>query len=609
MEPFDSTKSTIRKLLKNESYEQDRGKNFYIPPYQRPYDWTEDEVKKLIVDIFDELENKTDAGYSPYFIGGIVLSHQSMMGEERSKKSLEVIDGQQRLTTIVLILASIVQILKFQDRDFINKENAAQHLINDISNLLKIKSLNVNTMQVEEKYILERSDKSSDDFAKLIYILLERKINESLDLEEELKKNEDSKKLITIVIKILTTLSAYDDDELIDFTIQLLNNTWIVVTKTLSIETGFSIFEKLNDSGIPLEAQDLLKNYLFRTTSDEEYTTLSERWDDFLKKIKLINTGKAKMFPKEFLEQYLTITGNAPKILGKGKKEKLFDKYKELHSDSFESTMELLDDLILMAEEYRNIKCNDFSSYLNTINFKLGYLIVLSFYKKYGNDYKNYQNEILSMTMRLGITYLIIGQSTGLSAVIPGICLEVINQNHNIEEAINNVNIYINKLLIKKESDFDEVVSNTNVFRKKPLVRLLLRTIEFHLTNQKLDNYIPVLQIMPSEYYESCSYIDIIDDTCTKYSNYIGNLLLNNGAYKISQEKCFSERYLQFCTNDDLDVNKIMQVNFDTQNINITAQIAKEGWGKDTIIERSQAIAKIANFIIIQDNLKKDFFN
>lgn len=607
MEAFNTDTFTIRQLLKNESDEINRGKNYFIPPYQRKYDWGEDEVKKLIDDIYEQSNEKSDTGYNPYFIGGIVLSQQSMLGDKRSKKSLEVIDGQQRLTTIVLILSCLVQVFKFQNRLFEHKQEASNHLINDISKILKIESLNLDTMNVEKKYILERSDNLFQDFTKTIDFLSQEKFLDEKKLIELLTNNDDSKKLIYLIVEIMDKIAIYDDNELIDFTIQLLNNTWLVVTKTISIETGFFIFEKLNDSGIALEPQDLLKNYLFRTSTEQEYTDLTKKWDLFLIKVKDINTTKSKILPRDFLDQYLTLTGN----LTNNRKGKTFKVYKKIHIDSFDKSMDLLDDLMLIAGEYYNIKRNTkISFYINSMNFKLGYLMILSFYKKFGAIYIDYLNDILLLIVRIGLTYLTTGQSKALSTLIPLVCSEIMKQKDNdIQSSIRIIQSYINASIIKQENIFDEVISSTNLLRKKPLTRVLFKVMEFHLSKRQLPPYFNLFLIMPKEYVENCNYEEINEDNYSKYSTFIGNLIADeNNDFNDIDELCFNSRYT--LENNTLMINDISKdIKIDNEQITVKdISIDNINWGKNTIMDRSQMIANLATHIIIKDHFDKDFF-
>ncbi|CAM1657347.1 Domain of unknown function DUF262 [Bartonella apis] len=71
---------------------------FSVPSYQRPYSWTEDNAAELFDDLFDAYQNKTSEDDS-YFLGSLVLK------KDPRKPNSDIIDGQQRLTTITILLA------------------------------------------------------------------------------------------------------------------------------------------------------------------------------------------------------------------------------------------------------------------------------------------------------------------------------------------------------------------------------------------------------------------------------------------------------------------------------------------------------------------------
>ncbi len=82
--------------------------DYHIPPYQRPYAWTEEEAETLFDDLWDffqteELDN--------YFLGSIVLI------KEDDKPKADVIDGQQRLTTLTILFAVIASYLTGDNRN------------------------------------------------------------------------------------------------------------------------------------------------------------------------------------------------------------------------------------------------------------------------------------------------------------------------------------------------------------------------------------------------------------------------------------------------------------------------------------------------------------
>lgn len=619
METFESSKYNIRSLLQNTREDKDRGKNYFIPPSQRKYDWNTNEVKKLIDDIFIVYSQKEKNQFDPYFIGGIVLSLESMVGEERSKKSFEVIDGQQRLTTIVLLLAYILQSLKFQDRDFdsLNTElkEIANHFLKDLPNLLMKDDFNPNTFKMEKQFILERSDNLAKNFEIALNFIINEKMYDIDSLTEKLiNKDDDTTKLIDIIEIIKRIIDGYSLEELIGFTIQLLNFTWIVVTKTVSIETGFLIFEKLNTTGRPLEAQDLLKSFLFQITDDKEYDKLQNKWQIFLNRIKEISPKKAVIFPSEFLELYLTVSGisnkdeiNDNKNYKKSKREWIFNKYKDLQLNTYKKADNLLNDLISLAEEYKNIKNNKFGKYIDRISFGLGYLIVLSFYKKYPNEYTKYEKEILTLVIRIGISFLLIGESSSISSYISTICQMIIKNGSSTLETYNILQEFINKIIKTKEEKIESTISNTGILRKKAQSTLLLELIEYHLTGNKIENSL-LYQLMPSKFNNACNFEDIIEDTCSKYANFIGNVVLIHTKIKDNTVYCFKDRY-ELINNIDYKINKLDNICLIQDSKIIEQKISLTSWGRPTIIERSKMIAEITLFLIVNNNINKDFFS
>lgn len=623
METFESAKYNIRSLLQNEREDRDRGKNYFIPPSQRKYDWNVNEVKKLIDDVFIIYSQKQKNEFDPYFIGGIVLSLESMMGENRSKKSFEVIDGQQRLTTIVLLLAYILQSLKFQDRDFESLttefKEIANHFLKDLPNLLMKDDFNPNTFKMEKQFILERSDNLAKNFEIALNFIINEKMYDIDSLAEEFtSSDDDTKKLIDIIEAIKKIIDGYSLEELIGFTIQLLNFTWIVVTKTVSIETGFLIFEKLNTTGRPLEAQDLLKSFLFQITDDNEYNNLQIKWEIFLSKIKEISPKKSVIFPSEFLELYLTVSGismkdenkdakNDDKNYKKSKREWIFDKYKKLQLNTYQKADNLLDDLISLAEEYKIIKNNKFGKYIDSINFGLGYLIILSFYKRYPKEYIKYEKEILTLVIRIGISFLLIGESSSISSYIHTICQTIMKNGSTTLETFNILQEFTNKIIKTKEEKIESTISNTGILRKKAQSTLLLELIEYHLTGNKIENSL-LYQLMPSKFNKACSFEEIIEETCSKYANFIGNIVLTNTKIKDKTVFCFKDRY-ELINSISYKINKL-ENNLFVQNFEIIEEKkVLTAWGKPAITKRSKMIAEITLFLIVNNNISKDFFS
>src|SRR5688572_4225864 len=73
-----------------------------IPPYQRPYSWGKEQIEELLTDFNDSLNGTVEVNdnTSPYFLGSIVLINSS-----ESQRHYDIVDGQQRLTTLCILLA------------------------------------------------------------------------------------------------------------------------------------------------------------------------------------------------------------------------------------------------------------------------------------------------------------------------------------------------------------------------------------------------------------------------------------------------------------------------------------------------------------------------
>jgi uncharacterized protein with ParB-like and HNH nuclease domain len=84
-------------------------KRYVVPRFQRPYSWSKEQVKELWDDILSNIvySNDAEASHVEYFIGALVL-----VGEENSHH-MQIVDGQQRLTTLTILLSALCQ--RFKD--------------------------------------------------------------------------------------------------------------------------------------------------------------------------------------------------------------------------------------------------------------------------------------------------------------------------------------------------------------------------------------------------------------------------------------------------------------------------------------------------------------
>jgi hypothetical protein len=226
---------------------------FFVPTHQRDYRWDEDKVRKLLDDITEAMERDDKF----YFIGLMVFMKSS---DDR----LRVLDGQQRLATIIILFSAIRAWFAITDgattntassiqRDFIGKDDYGNPKMEP-----KL-SLNLNNDERFQKYVIDGSP--------LTEIRRER---------ITLSKNAPNAALIDAINYVhgwVTQLSeSQSTEETRSYLIKLilfLKNSIVAVRLTVPSEANaFRVFETLNDRGLDLSASDLLKNYLFGLAYD-----------------------------------------------------------------------------------------------------------------------------------------------------------------------------------------------------------------------------------------------------------------------------------------------------------------------------------------------------
>jgi hypothetical protein len=283
--------------------------------------------------------------------------------------------------------------------------------------------------------------------------------------------------------------------------------------------------------------------------------------------------------------------------------------------------MDLLRDLKKMAIEYKDLKSdNEITKYLNSMNFKLGYLIFLSFYQSLNDiDYEKLKLKILKDIIRLGMVYIITGNSKLLSNLIPNICVHIqgnkaTNYNELYSDFKDMINIEVKKIL----SQFTDVLHSANLYRKKKLTSLLLNIINFHFEGTVQGKNTTIEHIMPQNIdFEICSYEGITDENINLHINKLGNLTLatraNNSSYS---NICFKEKIK--CLNE---LQSIYITKSITENITVVdtrfilaiesfnwKKLDKVEWGKSNIDLRSLALTNVAILVLIEDNFLLDFF-
>ncbi|WQZ38684.1 DUF262 domain-containing protein [Helicobacter pylori] len=319
MAKIESKDSHLRDILKDELYYQ-------IPIYQRPYQWTEENCEKLLDDLFFNYEDDRE---SDYFCGSLVLI---AISEDSKAKIYDVVDGQQRLSTFIL-LAKVLATL--YDKDL--NENCK------ISRDFLEKSLGDTDGEKRKRLIFDT-----------IGLNAEKDFQNALDFFDDLdaSKGEDSKsnapskgknRYLKNAICLKNYLEKKEIENINDFIRWLYFKVIFIKTTCSNISMALRIFSVLNARGLPLHAIDVFKVELLKKLAKEkDQEDFVYRWNALRQKC-LDNESK---FPKRkenkreknaaeiLFSWYLTYLH--PVTSGKNMEERLADQFERLNKTPLE---------------------------------------------------------------------------------------------------------------------------------------------------------------------------------------------------------------------------------------------------------------------------------
>ena len=228
--------------------------DYYIPPYQRPYAWTEEEAGTLFDDLYDFYQTEKE---DSYFLGSIVLI------KEEEKARAEVIDGQQRLTTLSIFLASIIS--RFPE-DL--KTNGMKYICepgNPFEGLESQPRLHIRDRDRSffEKYI---QGIKFDELFKLD--------PEQLDTEAQQHILLNAKMLNAKLDEKFTTV-----DELQSFCRFLVTRCYLVAVSTENQQSAFRVFSVMNSRGLDLLPIDIIKSNTIGSIAENERQAYTDKWE------------------------------------------------------------------------------------------------------------------------------------------------------------------------------------------------------------------------------------------------------------------------------------------------------------------------------------------
>ena len=255
-----ATTISVNKQSVSELLKTGRTKPFIIPEYQRPYAWTSEQVETLFEDIW---EFATTIGgldrNGSYFLGSIV-SFENENGEQ------EIIDGQQRITSLFLLLRAIyTKLIKGDDA----QTDAAQNFIRQIEPA--IWRTDNRTGKVDYNNILLTSRVVDNAGNEILRNILKDGIANP-------NTNDNYSKNYLLFQKLYDEHCKKSPLKVYDFIYALLNQAILLPICADSQDTALTIFSTLNNRGLPLSDADIFKAKIYNNLKDDEKEEFISQW-------------------------------------------------------------------------------------------------------------------------------------------------------------------------------------------------------------------------------------------------------------------------------------------------------------------------------------------
>lgn len=250
------------------------GRAFKIPSYQREYAWGQEQIESLC----DDLREFHESGDNYYLLGQLILAKNQ--DADASLHPLAVVDGQQRLTSILLLLVAL--------RDGLQNNGAVVGAGTEPGRMLQAVMAaleEIDTATGDPRLRVRLGDHGHEYLRKLFkgeelpemdYVTTQKNIRDNFHFIE------------TFLEKNFALLS-----DLADFAKKILYKVFIIETLLEGEEQALDIFEKLNSRGLPLNSADLLKNLLFQQAKTASYDSLSKTWTSAVENVFKIKPNKA----------------------------------------------------------------------------------------------------------------------------------------------------------------------------------------------------------------------------------------------------------------------------------------------------------------------------
>ncbi|MEI7748717.1 MAG: DUF262 domain-containing protein [Chlorobiaceae bacterium] len=528
-----------------------------IPVFQRPYSWKQDKWETLwqdIIQVYDDL----DRPKPKHFMGAIVSMPQSSVPVGVNKHL--IIDGQQRLSTMCLLLCAI--------RDF---ERTSEKTKNRILG-----------------YLTNQHFENSPDYLKFVPTNLDRDVYKAI-VTNPASTHDMQHTMINAYQEFLAKLQNYSGEELLDidelFDVIVQNLQVVMISLDDVQDDPYLIFESLNNKGEPLVEADLVRNYIMMRFqhSDSQNGEQQHVYDEYWKPIEVAIKDKMTQFLRHYIHKngisvkrncvYASIKNALSNIQ---QKDDLLAEIKNInvHSKSYE--------YFIYSDRHQNPVISSYLKMFDDLGMTTCYPLLLRLFQSFNEgvasigELKNSLRLIEAFSIRRQICGV---PSNSLDQIFVSWCK---NYELPIDSSLWN---FMREGTGNKRWPSDEEFSNNirtrTVYGQKVTLQFL-RRIEASFGHKEVASLekATIEHIMPQTL--STEWREYLGTNChiiyDRYCNTLGNLTLSAYNTELSN-----------------DVFSIKRQRYEESNIEMNKRIARNlDWRESEISNRASDIAVIA---------------
>lgn len=478
-------------------------KPFVIPEYQRPYAWTDEQVETLFEDLWDftAASGGTERDGS-YFLGSVV-AYENEDGEQ------EIIDGQQRITSLFLLLRAIYT--KLVATPVTERTPEANNFIGKIEPA--IWRTNKLTGTVDFKNILLTSRVVNNEGNEIL-----RSILETGKADENAKDNY-SKNYIHFQ-ELFDKHSTENPLMVYQFIYALLNQAILLPITADTQDTALTIFSTLNDRGLPLSDADIFKAKIYNQLDADAKKDFIERWKDLDEQATDANESIQQLFYYNMF--YLRALEQDTKTTTPGvRKYYAANKFERLYKDG------LLDTLFMILNLWKVInKGEEIENEAWSKNAKIRQS--LDTLSSYPNEFWKYPVVIYYVCYRNEVDF-----ETKFGLFLNKLLMELMTK-YLLIPTINAVKpdiLKLNSAIVSSDTpafDFKDIDTSQLEARiqnpNRNVVRMLLKALAYEQQDELLPARWEIEHIFPQK-WQTNYFPDVPDATIKEKIEHIGNKL------------------------------------------------------------------------------------